>query len=60
MSAGEQVVVKGLHRIRHGQQVKAISLAEFEKRQLTPNTGTIPLAPDKPSKQDDEKNQQGA
>ena len=60
LSAGEQVVVKGLHRIRHGQQVKAISLAEFEKHQLTPNTGTIPLAPDKPSKQDDEKNQQGA
>ncbi len=41
LSAGEQVVVKGLHRIRHGQQVKAISLAEFEKRQLTPNTRQI-------------------
>ncbi|TGV21602.1 efflux RND transporter periplasmic adaptor subunit [Pseudoalteromonas sp. MEBiC 03607] len=59
LSAGELVVVKGLHRIRHGQQVKAISLEEFEKHQLTPNADHQLLAPDKPAKQEDKNKAQG-
>lgn len=33
LSANEQVVIKGLHRIRHGQKVAPLTQAQFDKQQ---------------------------
>ena len=41
LSANEKVVIKGLHRIRHGQKIKPLTQAQFDKQQQANSVAAV-------------------